>query len=95
MIYNQFQYLHQTTVRVELVIDHILIKGLVCLGRVLYGENVYGKSYRLACAEHHNYYYLYLLNEKDLLQTLRLQTSALSLNQHSFLIFHPLLLRYH
>ena len=38
-------------------------------------------------------YYLYELNKKDLLQTLRLQTSVLSLNQHSYLTFHQLLLR--
>ena len=44
--------------------------------------------------EYASNYYLYELNKKDLLQTLRFQTSVLCLNQHSYLTFHQLLLRY-
>ena len=81
--------------RVECVIVHILMKVLVYLDGVFSAENGHGKTYRVEYAEHHTSYYLYRLNDKDLLQTLRLQTSALSLHQHSFLTFHPLLLMCH
>ena len=77
--------------RVEFVIDHILMKLLVCLDGELYAENGYGKTDRVEHVEHHSNYNAYRLNEKDLLQTLRLQTSVLSLNQYSFLTFHTLL----
>ena len=46
IIYNQFQYFHQTDVRVTFLIDHILMKVLVCSDGVLHAENGYGKTYR-------------------------------------------------
>ena len=52
IIYNKFQYLHQTAVRVEFVIYHIFIKLRVCLDGVLYAENGYGKTYRVEHAEY-------------------------------------------
>ena len=73
IIYNQFQNFHHTAVRVECVIDHILMEFLVCLDGVLYAENVYGKTYRVEHAEHHSNYHAYRVNEKDLLQILRLK----------------------
>ena len=75
--YNKFQYLHQTAVRVEFVMYHIFMELCVCLDGVFYAENGYGKSYRVEYVEHHSNCYAYRLNEKNLLQTLRLQTSTL------------------